>query len=472
MGKVEVKQTPRRLNPYGEKLIKIWYDDSMPPKKYIWYKDEEYHFWNGQYWEPFELGDANEGVNNKDNAEKNHNHNHNKCDNHSCNCDCCEEIKFEKFKKEVLSAVLRMIRGHEQESPQELEDRIEVLERNVDVLMQINHDLFVKNSELESILEDLGYLKEDDIEDLEILSGLDERLNRIENRISDNEANIRNMNSRIANLENANYATKQYVDDAIANIHIDPFDPSGLEERIGSVESDLSQLNESVSEIEQIMDDNELVISSAFNDLNSRLLDVNGNISGIKEELNDSLSKLKEELEENLSEHEEVAAEAFNDLNDRMLVVENTPNEYNHEKELVIAAALNDLNDRMISVVERVDKIESDVPSGSDELTPDILVYHESDGIGYFESVGYNNMKNTLESNTGCYLVVSNDNDWMVFEIQNGENGVLLNRVEPPSTELLGTIEEGANDKYKLQFYGSLGVSDGTRFNWETSGTY
>ena len=35
MGKVEVKQVPRRLNPYGEKLMKIWYDDSMPPKNYI-----------------------------------------------------------------------------------------------------------------------------------------------------------------------------------------------------------------------------------------------------------------------------------------------------------------------------------------------------------------------------------------------------------------------------------------------------
>jgi hypothetical protein len=66
----------------------------------------------------------------------------------------------------------------------------------------------------------------------------------------------------------------------------------------------------------------------------------------------------------------------------------------------------------MISVVERVDKIESDISNGgNNELTPDKLVYHESDGVGYFESVGYNNMKNTLESNTGSYLVVSNDND-------------------------------------------------------------
>ena len=323
--------------------MKIWYDDNMPPKKYIWYKDEEYHFWNGEYWEPFELGDSDEGVNNKDN--NNSNHNHGKCDNHcNCNCECCEEIKFEKFKKEVLAAVLRMIRGHEQESPEELEDRIEVLERNVESLMQINHDLFVKNTELESLLEELGYLKEDDIEDLEVLSGLDERLNNMENRISDNEANIRNFNSRITTLENANYITeedlaeyadKNYVDEAISRIHvptkvsdlendsgfisevnvelinseeepialangdvinlvetaiynrdenkieinrrpyqinIEPFDPSELEEHINSVENDLS-------EIEQKVNDNEIVISSAFNDLNDRMLDINDDIS-------------------------------------------------------------------------------------------------------------------------------------------------------------------------------------------------
>lgn len=363
MGKVEVKQTVRRLNPYGEKLMKIWYDDSMPPKKYIWYKDEEYHFWNGKYWEPFELGDSDEGVNNKDN--NNGNHNHGKCDNNcNCSCECCEEIKFEKFKKEVLAAVLRMIKGHEQESPEELEERIEQLEENVESLMQINHDLFVKNTELESLLEDLGYLKEDDIENLEVLSGLDERLTNIENEISTNidrristsEANIRNFNSRITALENANYITeedlaeyadKNYVDAAISRINIptkvsdlendngfisevnvelidseeepialangdvinlvetatynrdgnkieinrrpyqinieteevDPFDPSELEGRIGTVESNLEETNNNISTLKQTVSENELVTSAAFNDLNDRVIDLDQRVS-------------------------------------------------------------------------------------------------------------------------------------------------------------------------------------------------
>ena len=355
MGKVEVKQTPRRLNPYGEKLMKIWYDDSMPPKKYIWYKDEEYHFWNGEYWEPFELGDSNEGVNNKDN--NNGSHNHGKCDNH-CNysCECCEEIKFEKFKKEVLAAVLRMIKEHEQESPEELEERIEQLEENVESLMQINHDLFVKNTELESLLEDLGYVKEEDVADLEVLSGLDDRLNGIERNVSDNTSNIRNFNTRINNLENAgfvtsdvldNYATKSYVDNAISNINVptkvsdlendngfisevnvelidseeepivlangdvinlvetatynrdgnkieinrrpyqinieteevEPFDPSELEGRIGTVESNLEETNNNISTLKQTVSENELVTSAAFNDLNDRVIDLDQRVS-------------------------------------------------------------------------------------------------------------------------------------------------------------------------------------------------
>ena len=384
MGKVEVKQTPRRLNPYGEKLMKIWYDDSMPPKKYIWYKDEEYHFWNGEYWEPFELGDSEEGVNNSDNKG-----NHSKCErHHDCNCDCCEEIKFEKFKKEVLAAVLRMIRGHEQETPEDLEDRIEALEENVNALMQINHDLFVKNTELESLLEDLGYLKEEDIAGLEVLSGLDERLNGIEESMSsvneqlssmqrsvgDNTANIRTINSRLIAVENAgyitsealsDYATKNYVDDAVANISV-PTKLSDLENDEGFISNvnvelideesepillangDVIRLIETATynnednkiemtrrsyqldiEVEDVEPFDPSALEERIGNVESGLEETNSNVSSLGEgitsiqetvsTLNDSVST----LEQTVSENELVISAAFNDLNDRVLVLEN-----------------------------------------------------------------------------------------------------------------------------------------------------
>ena len=401
MGKVEVKQTPRRLNPYGEKLMKIWYDDSMPPKKYIWYKDEEYHFWNGEYWEPFELGDSDEGVNNKDN--NNGNRNHGKCDNHcNCSCECCEEIKFEKFKKEVLSAVLRMIKGHEQESPEELEDRIEVLERNVESLMQINHDLFVKNTELESLLEDLGYIKEEDIADLEVLSGLDDRLNGIERNVSDNTSNIRNFNTRINNLENAgfvtsdalnDYATKSYVDNAISNINI-PTKISDLEndsgfisevnvELIDSEEEPIALANGDVINLVETTtynrDENKIKINRHPYQINIETEDVEPfDPSELEEHINSVENDLSE-IEQKVNDNELVISSAFNDLNDRMLGINDDISAFKEEinqnvsdfkeetnqkisdfkedldhnlseHEEIAAAAFNDLNDRMLVV--------------------------------------------------------------------------------------------------------------------------
>ena len=373
MGKVEVKQTPRRLNPYGEKLMKIWYDDSMPPKKYIWYKDEEYHFWNGEYWEPFELGDSDEGVNNKDN--NNGSHNHGKCDNH-CNysCECCEEIKFEKFKKEVLSAVLRMIRGHEQETPEELEGRIEALEENVNVLMQINHDLFIKNTELESLLEELGYLKEEDVAGLEVLSGLDERLNNIEGEMStvrDNTANIRTLNNRLIAVENAgyitsdalsDYATKSYVDNAISNINI----PTKV--------SDLENDNGFISEVNvELIDSEEEPIALANGDVINLVETATYNRDGNKIEINRRPYQISIETEEvepfDPSALEERIGGVESDLDETKDDIAEFKQDAEN-KELVISAAFNDLNDRVIDLNQRVSNLENE-ESGGDEPEPD-----------------------------------------------------------------------------------------------------
>ena len=409
MGKVEVKQTPRRLNPYGEKLMKIWYDDSMPPKKYIWYKDEEYHFWNGEYWEPFELGDSDEGVNNKDN-NNNGNRNHGKCDNHcNCNCECCEEIKFEKFKKEVLSAVLRMIKGHEQESPEELEDRIEQLEANVESLMQINHDLFVKNTELESLLEDLGYIKEEDIADLEVLSGLDDRLNGIERGVSDNTLNIRNFNTRISNLENAGfvtsdalndyatksyvdnsgfitsdaldaYATKNYVDNAISNINV-PTKVSDLDNDMGfvsGVEVNRHEEDEPVvisnGDIVYLFDDieydregdgyNKLYVSMMPHQISIEVPEADPyDDSAIRERVDDL---------ENRADSVEGRADTLETKSENLESrIESIEGDYIEiEKEQVISASLNDLNDKIVALDERVSNLENE-ESGGDEPDPD-----------------------------------------------------------------------------------------------------
>ena len=321
MAKVEVKQTPRQLNPYGEKLMKIWYDDSEPPKNYIWYKDEEYNYWNGNVWEPFELWTVQP-------EKEHHGHKH--------NCCCDEKAKFEKYKKDVLASVLKLIKSQNPESASALLARIETLERDVDRLKQINHDLFVKNSELESLLDSLGYAKLSDIADLDQLTNINNRLTAAEQNIntnatniSNNASNISNHESRISALESASgnnydaritalenagyiteealegYATQNYVDTAIINANIprslsvlnndcgfitlsdlpeiSSYDDSELRGRIGAIENAnyngrIASLDNRVTTLENkpfdeyLTSEEEQVISASLNDLNGRVV--------------------------------------------------------------------------------------------------------------------------------------------------------------------------------------------------------
>lgn len=369
MGKVKVKQTPERLNPYGEKLVKIWYDDSMPPKKYIWYKDGEYHYWDGEHWEPFDW-DVPEQTDNQNNGEHSGKHKH------RCDCDCCEQIKFENFKKEVLAAVLKLVKAQDRKADSELENRVEELESDVNVLKQINHDLFIKNTELEIILQDMGYIKESNLAESETISEINNRLATLERLSSENIANIGNIvsrlsghDSKIAALENANYITeedlaeyadKDYVDDAISRINV-PTKVSDLENDSGFI----SEVNVELidSEEEPIVLANgdviNLVETATYNrdenkiEINRRPYQINIETEEIEPFDPSELEERIGDVEGDLAETKENVAEFKQELNENL-----------SDNELVISAAFNDLNDRMISVVERVDKIESDALSG------------------------------------------------------------------------------------------------------------
>ena len=366
MGKVEVKKVPRQLNPYGDKLMKIWYDDNMPPKNYIWYKDEEYCYWNGQDWEPFELGTV----------ESNNRHKHHK---HGCDCDCCENIKFEKFKKEVLSAVLKLIKSQNPDSESALISRIQTLEGEVNSLKQINHNLFIKNTELESLLENLGYVKEEDIAGLDALTGLEERLNGFDDRISTNNRNVSNLNSRLASIESSvpsrltalenagyitqsslnNYATQSYVNSAISNINV-PTSMSELDNDMGFV---------SGVEVIYHEDEEPRIIS------NGDTVYLVDNVEYDRE--GQGVNKIYVSMMPHQISIETSDVEPYDDssLQDRMGSLENRvetiEEDYiSSEQEEVIAASLNDLNDRIVGLDTRVANLENE-ESGGDIPIPD-----------------------------------------------------------------------------------------------------
>jgi len=331
MGKVEVKQTPKQLNPYGEKLVRIWYDDDMPPKNYIWYKDDEYLYWNGKDWEPFELGEV----------VLNDEHKHRKC-----HCNCCENAKFEKFKKDVLAAVLKLIKAQSPDSSAALLERIEALESDVNALKQINHDLFVKNTELDSLIRSLGYVTAEDVQNM---------IGNFNNRITANENNIRNINSRLSVLENADYitssdldgyATEEYVNNAISNINI----PSKL--------SDLQNDQGFVSgvEINYHDEDPEDLRTLSNNDVVNIIEDVEYDsqepgvykmyVSMYPYKVNIDTQSVEPYDDSELRGLISNVSEDVNDVDGRVSVIEEKYMKTDEEG-LTISSSLNDLNDRM-----------------------------------------------------------------------------------------------------------------------------
>jgi len=111
MGKIEVQQIPKELHPTGEGLLKIMYDTKEPPKDYVWAKGEdEYYIWNGQQWVPYEF----EIINNKG------------CTKRNCGYINKEElaVKFDKFKKDVLEAVLRMNQSQDATNISDIREQI------------------------------------------------------------------------------------------------------------------------------------------------------------------------------------------------------------------------------------------------------------------------------------------------------------------------------------------------------------
>ena len=100
MGRIEIKRIPSELHPSGERVIKIMWDDKEPPKEYVWGKNkDEYYIWDGKKWIPYEF----ELITNKGCIQKN------------CGCISKEEmaVKFDKFKKDLLTAVSRMTKSQE-----------------------------------------------------------------------------------------------------------------------------------------------------------------------------------------------------------------------------------------------------------------------------------------------------------------------------------------------------------------------
>lgn len=370
MGKIEIKQIPSELHPSGDRLLKIAWDDKEPPKDCVWAKGEDdYYIWDGKKWIPYEF----ELINDKRCVQKN------------CGCITKEElvVKFDKFKKDVLAAVLKM--NQTQDATNIADIRLQLYElRNIINQVEELENYYTKEEidEKTTSLTNITNLLNGSVGSLtrritgiesnfsDILAAVD-RLNQIDHTqfvtardVSGDYEYDTDGHIIIDGLEG--YATEEYVNRAISNLiggASSEFDTlkelsDALENKVDK--SDGQNLSDLISRIEDLennpatdtgiitrietlenkpfdeylTEDEALVISTSLNDLNDRVV----------------------EIEKTIEDDEFVVSKGLNDLNNRLTEIENTEASatggLDEQEELLIAAAFNDLNNRVSELEE------------------------------------------------------------------------------------------------------------------------
>lgn len=322
MGKVETKQVPKELSPNGEGIVRIMYDTKEPPKNYIWCKGEDdYWIWNGKKWIPYEF----ELLKGKGCAQK------------KCCCVTEDEmlVKFEKFKKETLAALLKMNQTQDATNIADIRAQLSDLKVIIHNLEEFENyytkeEVDEKTAELSNLATALNGS----------IGGLSRRLSGVETSISDILPILNQLNSIdhsqfvtardvseeydldpgeyiIGNLDG--YATEDYVDRAIANM-------------IGNATEDY--VNQAIAN----------VVGAAPQTLDTlkELGDALGNDPNFATTIANTLATKadKSELPEPYDDSAVIT---------RIETLENKPfDEYLTEEEArVISASLNDLNDRV-----------------------------------------------------------------------------------------------------------------------------
>ena len=175
MGRIETIKIPKELHPTGERILKIMHDDEKePPKNYIWEKGGEYFRWDGKNWTAYEF----EII--KDNG----------CSK-KCACSTDEEMdaKFAKFKKDLLSAVIKMTKSQETIDVSDIRAQLSELRVLVHNLEEFENyytktEVDQKTNELSALTTALNGN----------LSGLSRRVSGIETNLSDILSTINGMN--------------------------------------------------------------------------------------------------------------------------------------------------------------------------------------------------------------------------------------------------------------------------------------
>ena len=127
-------------------------------------------------------------------------------------------------------------------------------------------------------------------------------------------------------------------------------------------------------------EDDELVISAALNDLNSRIIDNGNRITELEEMIDGAADEKIDQLREDMEDVELAVSSALNDLNSRLTDTGNkldtelvNINETFSDMELTISASLNDLNTRIIENDEIIEENKEATNSEIESLKQQII---------------------------------------------------------------------------------------------------
>ena len=271
MGKIEVRQIPNELHPSGDHLLKIMWDDKEPPKEYIWAKGEDEYFrWNGKQWVPYEF----ELIENKGCAKKN------------CGFINKEElaVKLDKFKQDVLTAVLRMNQSQDATNISDIREQIAKFKVIINRLQELEDyytkaEIDQKTSEINNTTSVLNGS----------VSAISRRVTGLESNLSDilpivNRLNSIDHSQFLTEVSMDQYATKEDVAEQIQEVTNE-----GLENRISDLEDSLDDYA-TLAELNGFVSKNELETSvsnagflkadaNAISDLNGSLANVSSRVT-------------------------------------------------------------------------------------------------------------------------------------------------------------------------------------------------
>ena len=135
-------------------------------------------------------------------------------------------------------------------------------------------------------------------------------------------------------------------------------------ESISKIEEKLDNLNDISKENAKNIEDNELIISAALNDLNDRINDIDGGGNAKYEELSNEIDNLSENVDnrfnifdKNVENLELVISSSLNDLNTRIRELDEDSD-----------AAFEDINSKIDAINQRIDNEAEEFNKGIDDL--------------------------------------------------------------------------------------------------------